>query len=404
MKRRDILQGLGALAVTQAAKYPTNSRAARSDALDVIVVGAGVFGIWTAWHLHRLGKRVAVVEALSPAHSSASSGGESRVTRCGYGDAEIYTEWASQSIPAWQALSDRHSLPIFHKTGVLWLHKPDDAYVAATAPILERQKIPFQRLNAQALKARYPVIHVTSDEAGFLEPESGGLMARRAVQLLATELRQSGVQFIQGKVLPVESADAISRALKSITLQSGKALFASQFVFACGPWLDQVCPDVMKDRLVVTRQEVHYFSAGRDLTGDLPVWADLPFYGLPSLEGRGFKVANDTRGAVGAPDSINRHPSAEAESLTRQFLARRFPSLAEKPLTESRVCQYENSANADFVLDLHPGYDNAWLAGCGSGHGFKHGPAIGNYLAKRMFDAVEPIPRFSWASKKVAIN
>lgn len=402
MKRRNVLRSLGAIGLSGSVWPALRASADSSRDFDVVVIGAGVFGVWTALHLNRLGKRVAVIEAVAPAHSRASSGGESRVTRCGYGDAEIYTEWACRSVGEWQTLSDRAVLPLFHQTGVLWLHGPGDSYVSATAPVLEKHRIPFERLDRDALKARYPVLNIAAGEAGFLEPQSGGLMARRAVQTLAAELKESGVEFMHGKVLPIASADSNSAALPFISLTDGTRIRGSRFVFACGPWLDKVCPEAMAGRLFVTRQDVHYFAADRHQTGQLPVWADLPYYGLPSLEGRGFKVANDTHGVAIEPDTLDRHSSAVAEADAREFLARRFPSIAESPLVESRVCQYENSSNGDFVIDKHPGMDNVWLAGCGSGHGFKHGPAVGDYVAKLLYDNVMPIDRFSLASKSTA--
>ncbi|MEM7357442.1 MAG: FAD-dependent oxidoreductase, partial [Acidobacteriota bacterium] len=371
MERRDALKwlaGLGATAVSAQASF------GRRTAPEVLVVGAGVFGVWTARALHQAGKRVAVVDAVAPAHSRASSGGESRVTRCGYGDLELYTEWACRSLAEWRALSQRAALPLFHETGVLWIHHADDNYVNATAKTLAKHEVPYQHLSTRELAEHYPVLATADEALGFLEPRGGALMARRAVQTLASELQASGVRFIAGEVQPIRAADGVGGSLPSVRTTEGEVLAAEQFVFACGPWLDQVCPEAMAGRLFVTRQEVLYFAAGRRQTGNLPVWADLPFYGVPSLEGRGFKVANDTHGAVSDPDTMDRNVSREAEEQARQFLARRFPKIAENPVVESRVCQYENSSNGDLVVDRHPGLANVWLAGCGSGHGFKHGP------------------------------
>jgi glycine/D-amino acid oxidase-like deaminating enzyme len=370
------------------------------DALDVLVVGAGAFGIWTAWHLHRAGKRVAVIEAVGPAHSGASSGGESRVTRCGYGAAELYTEWACRSMSEWRALSERAALPLFHETGVLWIHRDGEPFFEANARVLARYGVPFARLSAPQLRARYPILRVANDEAGFLEPRGGGLMARRAVQQLTAELEAEGVTLLHGEVAPIRAADGIGGALPSVTTTDGAVIEAETFVVACGPWLDRVCPEAMAGRLFVTRQEVLYFAADRARTGALPVWANLPFYGLPSLEGRGFKVANDTHGPEVDVTLVDRRPSREAETEAREFLAGRFPALAESPLSEARVCQYENSSNGDFVLDRHPGLANLWLAGCGSGHGFKHGPAVGAHLAGLVLGTEETIGRFSLESKQ----
>lgn len=320
------------------------------------------------------------------------------MTRCGYGSESIYTEWACRSMAEWRALSERAALPLFHETGVLWVHGAGDPFFEANAQTLDAHGVPFERLSARELEARFPVLRV-DDEVGFFEPWGGGLMARRAVQRLALELEAEGVTFLHGEVMPIHAADAVDGALPAVATADGARLEADAFVFACGPWLDRMCPDAMAQRLFVTRQDVVYFAVDRARTGALPVWADLPFYGLPSLEGRGFKVANDTHGPEVEVDGIERRVSDETVVQAREFLARRFPSLADSPVSETRVCQYANSSNGDFLLDRHPGFENVWLAGCGSGHGFKHGPAVGAHMADLVLGKEETIERFSLASK-----
>ncbi len=400
MNRRELLQSLGALAAATVASGSATAESPGRRSYDVVVIGAGVFGTWTAYNLHKAGRRVAVVDAVGPAHSGASSGGESRVTRCGYGDKEIYSEWAWRSLGEWKALSARTGLPIFHPLGVLWMHAPPNDLVQASARVLSRKDIPFTLLAANELRRRYPVMRVGDDEAGFLEPAGGALMARRAVQSLASELKAAGVTFVPGTVAPIRQEHAERGALRAVTLKSGDRLEAEQFVFACGPWLDRACPDAMAKRLFVTRQEVFFFSVDAGATGDLPVWADLPFYGLPSLEGRGFKVANDAHGPSMDPSTAERRASPAGEEEARAFLARRFPSLAKAPLSETRVCQYENSSDGNLVIDRHPGLDNVWLVGCGSGHGFKHGPAVGGHVAELVAGTAKPREPFLLASKQ----
>ena len=366
---------------------------------DVLVVGAGVFGVWTALHLHRAGKRVALIEATGPAHNGASSGGESRVTRCGYGSEELYTEWADRSMAEWRALSTRADLPLFHETGVLWIHRVGDPFVEATVRTLARHDIPYERLASNELRSCYPVLRVASDEAALFEPRAGGLMARRAVQTLTAELEADGVELLAGEVAPIRAADGDSGSLCAVHTAAGEVLEADSFVFACGPWLDRVSPDAMDGRLFATRQEVVFFSASRADTGDLPVWFDLPFYGFPSLERRGFKVADDTHGPAADVGRMDRNVSERTIDEARELLARRFPSLADRPVSETRVCQYANSSNGDFVIDRHPGLDNVWLAGGGSGHGFKHGPAVGAHVAGLVLGTESVIGRFGLATK-----
>ena len=117
-------------------------------------------------------------------------------------------------------------------------------------------------------------------------------------------------------------------------------------------------------------------------------------YGIPGNEWRGFKVADDARGPVFDPTAGERLPSPEALRSARDYLAFRFPALKDAPLLEARVCQYENSPDEHFIVDRHPRADNVWLVGGGSGHGFKHGPAVGELVAGLVLDGHAPDPQF----------
>ena len=115
----------------------------------------------------------------------------------------------------------------------------------------------------------------------------------------------------------------------------------------------------------------------------MPAWIDFNdlVYALPNVDGRGFKIAIDAHGAEFDPDTGERVVSVEGLRAVREYLAQRVPRLANAPVTETRVCQYENTSNGDFLIDRHPGFENVWIVGGGSGHGFKHGPAVGEYVA-----------------------
>ncbi|MFM8939523.1 MAG: FAD-dependent oxidoreductase, partial [Phenylobacterium sp.] len=192
------------------------------------------------------------------------------------------------------------------------------------------------------------------------------------------------------------------------TVQVG-GVRARSAVYACGPWLPKIFPELLKGRIVATRQEVYHFGPaagdGRFSPPALPVWADFNagdiVYGFPGLEGQGFKIAFDRHGVEVDPDTQDRRVSNEGVAEARAYLARRFPGLAEAPFVHGRVCQYENSSNGDFLIDRLPGFDRVWLVGGGSGHGFKHGPAVGDRVARHVMDPTLPVePRFSLASKQ----
>ena len=369
---------------------------------DVAVVGAGVFGAWTAYQLRRSGQRVVLIDAYGAGNSRSSSGDESRIIRMGYGADEIYTRSALRSLQLWQELFARVDQPLFHRTGVLWLAHEDDPYPLRTAETLEKIGIPFQKLTTAEVSKRYPQIGLERISWALFEPESGVLLARRAVQAVTFAAIKTGVEYLQAAV----KTPSGKRDLDHIMTTSGHRISAGNYVFACGPWLPKIFPDLLADRIHPTRQEVFFFGtpAGdcRFAAPALPTWIDFKdeAYGLPDTEGRGIKIAIDRHGIEFDPDSDDRVVTREGLAEVRQCLARRLPTLKDAPVTEARVCQYENTSNGDFLIDLHPQFDNVWLVGGGSGHGFKHGPVVGEYVAARIEGSNEGIePRFSLATK-----
>ena len=405
LSRRSLLIGAGGAAVSPAVAK-TYKRGMNDH---VAVIGAGVFGTWTAVHLLRKGHKVTLIDAWGPAHSRASSGGESRLTRGAYGKDAIYTRMALDSLHEWKALSAVSGLPIFHECGILFFFPREEQYVRDSLAAHKEIGASTQALDRQEMAQRFPMIDFDGVEVGLYEPGFGALMARRSVQMLADIFVQRGGAHVKGQVKPPASNSA---ELSEIQLSNGDRIEADRFVFAAGPWLPKLFPDVVGPRILPTRQEVFFFAppAGdrRFSSARMPGWADFNegdiFYGFPDLEGRGVKFAHDAHGVEVDPDTQDRRPTQAPLAEIVAFRDRRFPLLRGAPLTEARVCQYENSSNGDFLIDFHPRLKNVLLVGGGSGHGFKHGPEVGRYAAGRLVDSVKAEPRFSLASKSETHN
>ena len=370
----------------------------------IAVIGAGVFGAWTSHQLQQLGHRVTLIDAFGPAHSRSSSGGESRLIRAAYGRDSIYTRMARDSLPEWKALSDSAGLPIFVRCGILFFFASAEVYAAETMEAHRELGLSTQALARAEMTQRFPVIDFDGITLGLYEPDFGALMARRAVQILVDRFVRAGGTYVTGKA---EAPRFPAAKVEQIELSSGVAIDADYFIYALGPWLPKVFPDVIGPRIRVTRQEVFYFAGpagdSRFFPEKLPGWVDFNegdmFYGFPDLEGRGVKFAYDVHGPEVDPDIQSREPTRAAFEQVVSYRDRRFPSLKGAPLIGAEVCQYENSSTGDLLIDFHPAFENVLLVGGGSGHGFKHGPAVGRYAAARLFESVDPEPRFSLASK-----
>jgi monomeric sarcosine oxidase len=374
---------------------------------DVVVVGAGVFGAWTAFQLARRGQSVLLLDAYGPGNSRASSGGESRIIRMGYGADELYTRWAMRSLVQWKELfaETLRSPALFQETGVLWLAIKDDVGFKQMTAVLSCCKVPFESLSRSAIAQRYPQFNSHDLGVGILETKSGVLMGRRAVAAVVERALSLGVEYRQEHVAPPGGADTGSSGLDVISTSDGQRISAGQFVFACGAWLGKMFPEILGPRIFPSRQEVFFFGVppgdSQFSAGSLPTWLIQgdEVYGMPDLESRGFKIAFDSHGERVDPDTQSRVVSAESIERVRAYVAKRFPALANAPIVETRVCQYENTSNGDFLIDRHPEMNNVWFAGGGSGHGFKHGPAFGAYLAQQLSDGGPAEPRFALASK-----
>ena len=371
---------------------------------DVAVIGAGVFGAWGAYQLRCDGADVVLIDAYGPGNSRASSGGESRMIRMGYGPDEIYTRMAQRSLTVWQELFNLAGSPqFFQPTGILWLARDGDAYCEATLKTFETCGVKHQRLSRSEIETRYPQLDLGDISCGILEPDSGCLMARQPVREVVARARRDGVVYLNAAV----SSDILRETTLRSIQTSGEEIFAKTFIFACGPWLPKLFPSLLSQRIHVTRQEVFFFGVpetGASAFGpkEMSAWIDFGdlVYALPNLESRGYKLAIDAHGPTFDPDTGDRIVSTEGLIAARAYLSRRVPLLANAPVTETRFCQYENTSNGDFLIDRHPDFENVWLVGGGSGHGFKHGPAIGEYVAGLISSTTPPEPRFSLATKE----
>lgn len=365
----------------------------------IAVIGAGAFGGWTALYLLRRGVKVTLIDAWGPGNSRSSSGGETRIIRGTYGPSQPYTKMAARALRLWKEHETRWARQFFHPTGVLWMAASEnDHYERSSLPMLREAGIAFEELPGREVGKRWPQINVEDVPWAIYESESGFLTARTACQAVAEGFLAEGGEYKQAAVLPRDLETGIRNGLM---LSDDSRLTADQYIFACGPWLSQLFPETIGACIRPTKQDVFFFGtpAGDDRFAEpkLPVWADNRgrfIYGIPAADGRGFKVADDTRGPEFDPTSGERTVSEAALKTIRDYVAFRFPALKDAPLIETRVCQYENSPDNHLIVDRHPKSKNIWLLGGGSGHGFKHGPALGEMVAELVTEDKDPDPIF----------
>jgi glycine/D-amino acid oxidase-like deaminating enzyme len=368
----------------------------------IAVIGSGAFGGWTALYLLRRGARVTLLDAWGAGNSRASSGGDTRVIRGTYGPNQPYTKMVARAMQLWKEHETRWRRQLVHRTGVLWMAAGgDDQFERGSLPRLREADIAYQELSTGDIARRWPQINLQGVGWGIYEPEGGYLAAQVACQAVQEGFLAEGGEYRQAAVLPRDLEHGTG---DGVWLSDGSRLVADQYIFACGPWMGKLFPDVIGDKIRVTKQDVFFFGTpagdARFSEKRLPVWADHRerfIYGIPGSlgsenQGRGFKIADDSRGPEFDPTTGERVVSAEGLKIVREYLGFRFPAMKDAPLIETQVCQYENTPDNHFIIDRHPAADHVWLVGGGSGHGFKHGPALGEMLAGLVMEGRDADP------------
>ncbi|HEX6762609.1 MAG TPA: FAD-dependent oxidoreductase [Gaiellaceae bacterium] len=340
---------------------------------EAVVVGAGVFGASTARELRKRGWRVTVVEQYAPGTVRSASGGDTRLLRMAHGDAEWYTELARRARTLWLELQESSGVHIWEPVGLAWFARRDGGFETQSRATLARLGVEHEWLEPEAATGLYPSLGVDDLHGVLYEPDAGVLHARRATQLLVEDAERLGARVEPRRVTAADPPDA------------------DVVVWACGAWLPALFPGELE--LVISRREVFFFGGGPDWTGT-PGFCeyDAPFYGHGDVGGLGVKIAPDGPGEQVDPDTLERVPSDTGRREAHAFAARRFPALAEAPVIGARVCQYSLTGDSHFVVARHPEQSSWWLVGGGSGHGFKHGPALGEYIADCVEGVREPEP------------
>jgi glycine/D-amino acid oxidase-like deaminating enzyme len=352
----------------------------------IIVVGAGSFGGWASLYLLRAGFDVTLVDAWGPGNSRSSSGDETRVIRSTYGANEFYFSLNVRALELWKENQARWNKQLFFNTGVIWFcYQEKNPLVDDSIPFSKKYNAEYEYLSPEEVKRRYPAVNTSDLHHGWFDPHGGYLKARESCAAVNEAFVREGGKYVQAFVEP---GTISSGKMENIRLSSGEKISADVYLFACGSWLGQLFPESLKDVVTCTKQEAYYFGVPREFAkvfDAMPAWIDLDgddyYYGIAGNANRGFKIGVDRRGEIFDPTLGERILNPETLAKARRFIGHRFPALKDAPLVESRVCPYENSEDGNFIFRQHPDAANAWVLGGGSGHGFKHGPALGELVA-----------------------
>ena len=369
---------------------------------DVVVVGAGIMGAWTALRCQQAGLQTTLIDAFGAGHPRATSGDETRILRSAHGADTFYAGWSREARTAWLTFAEEVGQRLFLETGMLWFAHREDGFEGRSLATLTELGIPVERVAPDEIAERWPQVRVDDLVFAAYEPEAGILLARTGLLAVIRAFTAAGGRFELARVRP-PAGHARGRRLGAVVADDGQRFAAGTVVFAAGPWLPALVPELLGEAIAVTKQDVVFLGPaggdGRFSSEWLPCWVDYDgaFYGIPAVDGRGLKMSPDRDGPPFDPTDGDRLIDPDTVRQVRRYARQRFPDLVDAPVIETRVCQYESTADTEFILDRHPGFDDVWIAGGGSGHAFKHGPVIGRYLTALIAGEAGAVaePRFS---------
>ena len=368
--------------------------------MKVAVIGSGIWGACTAYFLNKEGCDVELYDMWGPGNSRSGSGGASRIIRLAYGNDEIYTELTNNSFNFWQELTDESERELYNECGMLWMVSQNDSnYIKNSKKHIENRGHSLVQIEKTEAKQKYPEINFDDINEIYFEKKAGALMASRCCKNVVRKYQSEGGKFYLGKVKIFE--DKLN-SKESFTFND-KVINADKFVIACGPWNRVLFPKMLGSKTYISRQEVYYFSvpnsnANNYNLSNIPCWLDLnennpSYYGIPFHLNKGFKIAYDERSTIFDPDKDDRIPLTHLVERTKKYFYNRFPKLHGLPIAETRVCQYENSLDGNYIINYHEDNDNVLILSGSSGHGFKLGPGLGE-LVKNIITSDIKIPNF----------
>jgi sarcosine oxidase len=347
--------------------------------MNIIVIGAGITGLSTAFNLAHHGANVTLMEQGEIPHDRAASFDQHRIIRHFYPDSDAYGRLVEQALAAWNRLWRRIGRIHFSETGVLAISTKDGDWSDRSRGALERIGIAHEKLSRSDLQARLPQLSLPEHATGLFTPGGGALFADRICTDLARNLRQNAVD-----LLPKHRVVEIETESGRVITESGEAFKGDRILIAGGAWIGNIVPALAR-KVTTYRQAVLYLTPPSQWAA---AWRQSPVivdfggtsgaYALPPINGCDLKIAVPAHRRLGDPDKDMSLDFDEAETILNYVRGDLIDADQYRQLY-LKTCFYTVAPEDRF--QLHSDGRLIAYSGC-SGHGFKFGALAGEMLAE----------------------
>ncbi|SNB60593.1 sarcosine oxidase/sarcosine oxidase subunit beta [Arboricoccus pini] len=363
----------------------------------ILVVGAGIAGLSTAWALTRQGYAVEIFDQGPIPNPRSSSHDEHRITRHAYGTQEGYAYMMPQAFRAyeamWRDIGANHHLP----TSACYLVRGEQPWYDGVRLTLSTMDVGFRELDTAAIHARLPMVRLDEDTRVVETDKAGILYPIRILTDLVVRLAKDGAIFhADTKVSAIDPE-------KGTLTADGKTHAGDAIVICAGAWVSRLVPSLART-VTPSRQCILYLAPPRDLAeawSQAPVIADVGpqiTYCLPPRGNARLKIGDHHFSRQGDPDGdrIARQDEIDAVIACGRQTFKDFDSYT---ILERKICFYTVTDDEHFVVE--PLGAKGWVSSPCSGHGFKLGALIGAGLASAIAGHVTSTELSAWAAGRL---
>ena len=354
------------------------------DHCDVLIIGTGAVGSAAMYYLAERGVNVVGLDRFPVAHDKGSSHGQTRIIRLAYFEHPNYVPLLRRSYELWKDLEEKSGNQLYSETGIIQIGPTDGEIVTGVKASAQEHGLEIENLTASDVTSRYPGFMVPEGMEAVFEKRAGFLKVEQSIKAYIKLALNYGAELHTDV-----SVDNWKRSSSNgIEVTTSRGVFsADNLIITAGAWAKDLLRPLNLN-LTVARKPLFWFESDRtyDIGAGCPAFFyETPqgsFYGFPSIDELGLKVAEHTSGdPVLDPLKVDRTLHKTDKAKIDGFIGSHLSKMHDPRMTDHKICMYTRSEDEHFIVDSIPGSPHVNFVAGLSGHGFKMASVLGEIMA-----------------------